>query len=524
MTLPAKDFSGKEHSGCGDSEPGDCPEPVAERVIVVSDLHFGRECSQRTVEDFSDFIATLKRVKDGTGKFDLTCRDPGSVPVIVNSPTKFILLGDIVDLWDPRNQDRNNALRDFAEPLSCLSDLDCDVVYVAGNHDEDITEFIDATGALYDLPLNSRNAGTTDNKTSKEAPRYEKRKFKELYWTPSHSLMICARHYPEDGPETTSENQYLKIGGLRYYFVHGQQYDREQIGYTFSQILNRRFDPVDYFQDLANISFSKSIPPLLILILGIVWVVSILTLFGFFGTFLGTYLRAVLGGLFVVASIAIPLTYYNRSGIILEKRNKKDWRKYFFSEIPFVAVPFILVVYAFAERLLTGKWFELAFVLGTYALTYFALVSGIPKIIASGMRGFYNFALKSRDLNLEEMVQNDHFRPDEDRIESDVIVFGHTHLADCLFVLESSHIKGCWERGQKEKYTGKDVTNPKLLVNTGSWEYDDTRYTNTFAYIDDKGISLMSYRKGGKITCLCHLTEGEIRSELSKIHAKPSTT
>ena len=49
----------------------------------------------------------------------------------------------------------------------------------------------------------------------------------------------------------------LNVGGIDYAFVHGQQFDKEQITYSISQAIGRRVDLVDFFQDLASISVTK---------------------------------------------------------------------------------------------------------------------------------------------------------------------------------------------------------------------------------------------------------------------------
>lgn len=143
--------------------------------------------------------------------------------LLIEPPTKIILLGDILDIWDPKDQDRNNVIKDAVEPFSILHDIDCEKIYVTGNHDEDIEEI--------------------------------EKKIKSFEWKKGHNLIFSRRHYPEEKKIFRGND----VNGLHYSFLHGHQYDKEQITFKLSEILNRRFDPVDFVQDLANTSLSKVI-------------------------------------------------------------------------------------------------------------------------------------------------------------------------------------------------------------------------------------------------------------------------
>jgi hypothetical protein len=56
---------------------------------------------------------------------------------------KFILLGDFFDLWGPRCQDRNNVFLDSMIPIARIGKMDCNIVFVTGNHDEEIGELVE---------------------------------------------------------------------------------------------------------------------------------------------------------------------------------------------------------------------------------------------------------------------------------------------------------------------------------------------------------------------------------------------
>lgn len=111
-----------------------------------------------------------------------------------------------------------------------MNELDCDIVYVIGNHDEDIYEL--------------------KRIWQKEGVRFP--------YKGNGTFRIFYRTYPER-VKGTKRVEGVKIGQNRYAFLHGQQFDKLQVFYTLSRILKMRFDPIDWHQDLANVSFTKNV-------------------------------------------------------------------------------------------------------------------------------------------------------------------------------------------------------------------------------------------------------------------------
>jgi len=148
-------------------------------IIVVSDTHFGREISNyKAFESFSDWLLSLEKepktvkLKDGREK-------------VISKPDLLILLGDILELWDPVDDDPVYILKHALKPLEKTMQLGCNKVYVAGNHDEDIGYF---------------------------AGKYRLSNATELE--------IIPRHYPE------SPEQSIEVGASRLFFLHGHQFDK----------------------------------------------------------------------------------------------------------------------------------------------------------------------------------------------------------------------------------------------------------------------------------------------------------
>jgi UDP-2,3-diacylglucosamine pyrophosphatase LpxH len=195
--------------------------------VVVSDVHLGGEKSND--KDFRNFLFWLTTLTvDGQA---FTCDGEN---LTIKRPGTIVLLGDILELWDPEDDDRNNVLTDVLEPLMILNDLGCDIIYVIGNHDEDLLDF-------------------------KRVWRKKNGAF------PSNgSFDIVFRSYPRK-IAGTEEIKGLQIGGKTYSFLHGQQFDHSQVFYKLSKFLSRklgrqvRFDPIDWHQDLTNVSFTKNV-------------------------------------------------------------------------------------------------------------------------------------------------------------------------------------------------------------------------------------------------------------------------
>jgi hypothetical protein len=67
-------------------------------------------------------------------------------------------LGDVLELWDPEDWDRDNVIKDSIRPFSQLFDINCEKIYVVGNHDEFLGELdkrigcqILGNGTIFDI-------------------------------------------------------------------------------------------------------------------------------------------------------------------------------------------------------------------------------------------------------------------------------------------------------------------------------------------------------------------------------------
>lgn len=180
--------------------------------IVVSDVHLGSEgCNHSEFCDFLKWADGLER-KPETIIWE-------NKNIEIKKPEKLILLGDILELWDPIDGNRDYVIRDCIVPFSLLSEMNCEKVYVVGNHDDSLGELEEEIDHVM-------------------LPNGEK-------------IDIWDRHYPES-------LRGVQIGCRHYFFLHGHQFDPEQaILAKVSDLIGENWDPLDWFQGLFNITFTK---------------------------------------------------------------------------------------------------------------------------------------------------------------------------------------------------------------------------------------------------------------------------
>lgn len=149
-------------------------------IIVVSDIHLGHNDSlNKTFSEFLDWMITLQ--KSGKTKEKLRNGDEFEF----ENPGTVVMLGDILELWDPKECNPYHIFYHSYSILRKLYSLACNKVYVLGNHDEVLN--------VYSGEFKDESNGT---------------------------FRIVPRHYPEN-PE-----EFLKSGENKFFFIHGQQFDR----------------------------------------------------------------------------------------------------------------------------------------------------------------------------------------------------------------------------------------------------------------------------------------------------------
>lgn len=162
-------------------------------IIVVADTHFGlrketQVCDPNAFSDFLNWVKYLER--GGKEKLDLGIWGSAEKSLSLEPPEKIILLGDILELWDASVKSIDASTRYI---IQLLSDLNCEKIYVLGNHDYDL---LDIAG---DYPLGASKITITDKEViiSKGTEEYlflHGQQFDKLFALPSWQFMSPIRN------------------------------------------------------------------------------------------------------------------------------------------------------------------------------------------------------------------------------------------------------------------------------------------------------------------------------------------
>ena len=133
-------------------------------------------CDPNAFADFLNWIKDLEESKTNKLKIGAWGSVHGGTTQVLLPPEKIILLGDILELWTASNESIFASTMDI---MQLLSKLNCEKIYVLGNHDHDLIKI----KGRYPL-------GASDIEIIEE----------DEYW--------------------------ISKGGERYCFLHGQQFDK----------------------------------------------------------------------------------------------------------------------------------------------------------------------------------------------------------------------------------------------------------------------------------------------------------
>jgi UDP-2,3-diacylglucosamine pyrophosphatase LpxH len=108
-------------------------------IIVVADTHFGlytddEECDPNA---FADFLKWIKKLETKTQSLDVGdwFNDDLGRNLDLKPPAKIIFLGDILEFWTASNE---SILASTIYIIQLLSELNCEKIYLLGNHDNDL--------------------------------------------------------------------------------------------------------------------------------------------------------------------------------------------------------------------------------------------------------------------------------------------------------------------------------------------------------------------------------------------------
>ncbi len=409
--------------------------------IVVSDVHLGSDsCNQPDFCEFLKWVNDLEFKAEQNKSEKIECKGK---EITIHNPEKFILLGDILELWDPEDGNRDYVIRDFIKPFSILSQANCEKIFVVGNHDESLSELKDDANNVL-LPNGTK-------------------------------FEIYDRHYPLKDKKTGIANGQ-PIGKRSFFFLHGHQFDKEQdILRKVSLLIGEAWDPLGWFQSLFNITFTKKN-----------WILNLIF-----------FLLMLLGGRYALEKLLIPnflslmnVGFFIIVIILLYFAGRYFWNYYLKSNILNNALWAALVisgVYAGWQYFQDHQPSQFTYIVIWAAITGFLAISSIPGVVVHLQRGIYNL-IKSKDKTAQEIITSDYYKKERDTIKADVVVFGHTHFASSYGPNEDTKNRlflnsGCW--------TSKDS-----IID------EKPRYANTFIYIDDDGGAYILRWHCGKIECI----------------------
>jgi hypothetical protein len=298
----------------------------------------------------------------------------------------------------------------------------------------------------------------------------------KIRWSEKQNFEISPRHYPSD--RTEGDILGIRSGGVHYAFLHGQQFDREQITYSLSEAFGFRVDVVDFFEDLANISVTKKM--LLVSHAGnMVLALLLLTIF-----MSPVYLaeRMWIG---VWTGIVLAILCLYCTGIF------DLWRK----DLPSSSTlgKIFGVLFLVDMIAVTGMWlfapslFWVYFLIPLIGSWYILAVMSAPSLFSFCKKNLYNWISSTRQISTKEIFKDGLFQCKKYNYNAEVLVFGHTHIPDDYL----------------NTNTNENAPPPVLLINTGSWVSDGPgRETDSFVYIDKKGVSSMRWQnKKKEIIC-----------------------
>ena len=156
-------------------------------IIVVADTHFGlytnsEVCDPTAFADFLDWIIDLEEGEKKQLKIGAWSSKDAETTLVLEPPEKMIFLGDILELWTSSNE---AVFASTTSIIQSLSDLNCEKIYVLGNHDYDL---------FYSLMREAK--GETS------------------YPLGASDITVIEKEY------------WASKGGENYCFLHGQQFDK----------------------------------------------------------------------------------------------------------------------------------------------------------------------------------------------------------------------------------------------------------------------------------------------------------
>jgi len=169
-------------------------------IIVVADTHFGLytdsdACDPIAFADFLDWVIDLEEGEEKELKTGVWSSKEAET-LVLEPPEKMIFLGDILELWTSSNE---AVFTSIISIIELLSELNCEKIYVLGNHDYDLfSSLMQGAGNKMSYPLGASEITIIENKywASKGDERYcflHGQQFDKLFTLESWKFMVPLR-------------------------------------------------------------------------------------------------------------------------------------------------------------------------------------------------------------------------------------------------------------------------------------------------------------------------------------------
>jgi UDP-2,3-diacylglucosamine pyrophosphatase LpxH len=409
-----------------------------ESYLVVSDLHLGSEdCCNEEFEHFLDWLAACSR-NDGRLPVQTQQGDRRLTP-----PTTFILLGDMVELWVPREHERSSVLCDSTSIFSKLIDLNCKKVYVLGNHDADLFE--------HECEKDVR-------------PNDSFQTLMEWVCSNDSSFELVQRHYPNCPDDPLK--QRVRLGEKDYLFLHGQQFDRD---------FNTSRGLVRFVPFMAGLASAFDFFPAG----GIFLALSV-----FFLWLFAAAARGILAIDPLWFIVLFMLAAYPGLSWLIVRVFTPTW------ELKKTLSAVIALAGQSQEDVLSTPW-DVNKNLNNFKHELYETKKQQDR---------------PKYKNINTIISEKYYRPDKDASKPDVIIFGHTHVPEICKampivddngqpVMRQFVNSGMWLRPSKRSEFGQESKNRVPQCDEEGNDSESNKYSlhNTFVYIDRDGPLLFRW-------------------------------
>ncbi len=131
----------------------------------------------------------------------------------------------------------------------------------------------------------------------------------------------------------------------------------------------------------------------------------------------------------------------------------------------------------------------------------------MPGLVAGVKKPLYRL-ISSKDRSTEGIYRNA-VRGRLYRYRAEVLVFGHTHVAESFPA----------DRAGLRDTRNRDDDKPVLMINTGSW-VSEGEQTDVFVYIDCDGVGSMRWDdEGRRVVCTTHFPSSDILASREAIRS-----